>query len=292
MTDTSPFSRRRCDHPTHSLLPKPVPTSPHLALIRQANSSRRTTPLMLPALISQHSSGWSSCSPCARRRAWRRRELQLEEVERAALMSRKVMRSIFRSLKKIHNTGIVHRDVKPSNLLVTADGKIKILDFGAPPPTPANCDARPRREIYYQYYHTNAVLSRDDSRPFDATTQSAKRQTLHSSRTCSSSDRTTERTSVRDAICSVIRSEDWHACELCGVRGFTDCALGIGRRRDRDPRLPCAAAASPPISPARGSEEPQLPRCGGGQRGQIGRDRRGEDPLPEKRTILNVAVIR
>jgi predicted ATPase len=37
---------------------------------------------------------------------------------------------IAEGLAKAHETGIAHRDIKPGNLMITADGFVKILDFG------------------------------------------------------------------------------------------------------------------------------------------------------------------
>ncbi|HEX5719343.1 MAG TPA: protein kinase [Thermoanaerobaculia bacterium] len=37
---------------------------------------------------------------------------------------------VLKGLAKAHRHGIVHRDVKPANLMITADGVVKILDFG------------------------------------------------------------------------------------------------------------------------------------------------------------------
>ncbi|KAI8474732.1 MAG: kinase-like domain-containing protein [Monoraphidium minutum] len=50
---------------------------------------------------------------------------------RSAEIIRRIVRQVLVGVNGLHSMGLVHRDIKPDNLLITGDGKVKIIDFGA-----------------------------------------------------------------------------------------------------------------------------------------------------------------
>lgn len=57
-----------------------------------------------------------------------KRRLGREALEPAEAID--VALQVARGLSAAHDRGVVHRDIKPANLLLTANGRVKILDFG------------------------------------------------------------------------------------------------------------------------------------------------------------------
>ncbi|KAK3260583.1 hypothetical protein CYMTET_30463 [Cymbomonas tetramitiformis] len=51
--------------------------------------------------------------------------------ERESVIYKTITSQLLASLRNLHNTGIVHRDIKPQNLIVSEEGKLKLIDLGA-----------------------------------------------------------------------------------------------------------------------------------------------------------------
>ncbi|MBN2365392.1 MAG: hypothetical protein EH225_05425, partial [Calditrichaeota bacterium] len=77
----------------------------------------------LKELISNSSSPFTSGSLSPLRRGERGDVLTIAEIIDYALQ-------IAEGLKAAHQKGIVHRDIKSSNIMITDDGRVKIMDFG------------------------------------------------------------------------------------------------------------------------------------------------------------------
>ncbi|MGY1690312.1 serine/threonine protein kinase [Geodermatophilus sp. SYSU D01105] len=107
-------------------------------LARFRAEARLTAGLTAPSIATLHDYG-ETTGPGGQRLAYLVMELVDGEPLSAVLAregrlsperTRDVLRQAAAGLAVAHGAGVVHRDVKPANLLVAADGTVKITDFG------------------------------------------------------------------------------------------------------------------------------------------------------------------
>jgi serine/threonine protein kinase len=101
-------------------------------LRRFEDEARAVAALDHPHILSVHDVGVADDAPYVVFELLEGRSLR-QVLERGPLPPRKVVDyavQICRGLEVAHARGIVHRDLKPANLFLTADGRVKILDFG------------------------------------------------------------------------------------------------------------------------------------------------------------------
>ena len=84
-------------------------------------------------VVSVYSAGWARGQFYIAMELVEGRNLELivaEEGRIAPLQAIEIIRQVVLGLQAAHGAGILHRDVKPGNVLIAADGHAKVLDFG------------------------------------------------------------------------------------------------------------------------------------------------------------------
>ena len=73
-----------------------------------------------------------------------------------------LLRPLMTTLSRIHQQGIIHRDISPDNIMIRADGSIKLLDLGA------------AKELTPQHSHHSLLVTKNGFSPVEQYTETGK----------------------------------------------------------------------------------------------------------------------
>lgn len=62
------------------------------------------------------------------------RELSDQYANNREIAVAGIMKEVLKGISALHNAGYIHRDIDPSNVMLTQDGKVKVVDFGISKP--------------------------------------------------------------------------------------------------------------------------------------------------------------
>jgi Protein kinase domain/Concanavalin A-like lectin/glucanases superfamily len=102
------------------------------ALARFEREAKAVAALCHPVIVAIHEFGYEHGIPFAATELLEGESLRAT-LERGALpwpRAVEIAVAIIGGLEAVHAKGITHRDLKPENIFITADGRVKILDFG------------------------------------------------------------------------------------------------------------------------------------------------------------------